>query len=141
MRIVVDTGVFVRSLIRPYGACGEIAFAHASQYRLFLSRPILTEYLEVLARPELTRKFKALLERSPRRLLDILSQAEVVEPVPIASGSRAPSDDKFLATAVACNAQYLVSEDLDLLELRRFQGIEIVTCTQFLELLRAQPAG
>ncbi|MGN6813258.1 MAG: PIN domain-containing protein, partial [Thermomicrobiales bacterium] len=76
-RVVLDTVVLVRGLINPYGVWGKLVFDRARQYQLVISPPLLTEYLEVLARPELARKFKQLPDHM-RDLLDLLSQAEIV---------------------------------------------------------------
>ncbi len=51
MRIVVDTVVFVRALINPYGRWGRLVFEHADRHNLVLSEPITREVLEVLHRP------------------------------------------------------------------------------------------
>ncbi len=56
MRVVLDTVVFVRSLINPFSRCGRIVFDHYQRYQLHLSRPVLEEILEVLQRPELTAR-------------------------------------------------------------------------------------
>jgi uncharacterized protein len=47
--------------------------------------------------------------------------------------TRDPKDDKFLATAMAGEADYLVSEDRDLLDLGEHQGIKIVDVATFLK--------
>ncbi len=76
-RIVLDTVVLVRGLINPHGAWGRLVFDRVGDYRLVVSPPLLSEYLEVIARPELTRKFRS-LPHHMRDMLDPLSQAEVV---------------------------------------------------------------
>ncbi|MGH2470091.1 MAG: putative toxin-antitoxin system toxin component, PIN family [Chloroflexota bacterium] len=51
--------------------------------------------------------------------------------------SRDSKDDKFLATAVAAGANYLVSEDEDLLVLKNHQGVQVVNIAAFLAVLGA----
>jgi putative PIN family toxin of toxin-antitoxin system len=137
MRVVLDTVVFVRALLNPLSACGRVLFEHTDRLQLVLSQPILVEVLEVLQRPELTRRFSTLADRDPLRVLDILAAASVVTPSPVAYGSRDPSDDKFLATAAAAGATYLVSMDRDLLDLREYGSTRIVTCLELAALLEA----
>ncbi|MBP5091411.1 MAG: putative toxin-antitoxin system toxin component, PIN family [Bacilli bacterium] len=48
---------------------------------------------------------------------------------------RDPDDDKFLACAIDGAAYYVVSGDSDLVSLREFRGIKIVTASEFLSLL------
>jgi len=136
-RVVLDTVIFVRSLINPHSNCGRIVFAHTDRYRLFVSEMVVQEVIEVLNRPELQRKFRRIPGLDARRVIDLLGEAELVEvgqPSPI---SRDPSDDKFLATAAAAEAEYLVTEDADLLIIQQFEGTTILNAAAFLEELEA----
>ncbi len=137
MKVVFDTVVFVRSLINPYSMWGSAVFRHADYYTLFLSRPILEEILDVLRRPELTRKFRSLEQMDTARVIEILGQARVVEVAEMPRASRDPKDDKFLATARAAGAEYLVSEDQDLLVLGEYEGVKIVDTLAFLRVLES----
>lgn len=49
--------------------------------------------------------------------------------------SRDPDDNKFIETAVAGNCQYIVSGDKDLLEIKAYQDVRIVTPAAFLQLI------
>ena len=135
MKVVFDTVVFVRSLINPHSRWGQAVFRYADSYRLFLSRPVLAEILDVLKRPELTRKFRGLAGMDVARVIDILGQAQVVEVAATPRASRDPKDDKVLATAREAGAAYLVSEDEDLLVLEEYEGVKIVDATTFLCIL------
>ncbi len=138
LTIVLDTVVFVRSLINPHSRCGRIVFAHGSSYRLVLLQPVLVEIIAVLRRPELTRKFRPLAGLSRQRVLDIISQVEVVTIEATPAVSRDPTDDKFRATARAAGADYLVSEDKDLWSLAQHDRTRIVDCATFLTILDRQ---
>lgn len=133
LRVVLDTVVFVRALINPYSHCGRIVFGHFDKYRLLVSKEILEEILEVLARPELTSKFRTLAELDVTRVLAVLGNAEVTEGFAVDQGSRDPADDKFLGAVAAAQAEYLVSEDQDLLVLGQYAGAKIIDCEEFLE--------
>src|SRR5665647_392764 len=121
LRIVFDTVVFVRGLINPHSRWGHVVFTHYPQYRLFLSQPVIMEILDVLRRPELTGKFRSLKGMDMARVIDILGQAEIVEVPAIPAVSRDFKDDKFLATARAAGAEYLITEDEDLLVLGEYE--------------------
>lgn len=69
-------------------------------------------------------------------ILEVLEDAEVVEPAVRLHVCRDPSDDKFLECAVAGRAGYIVTEDRGLLDLQDFQGIKILDGRNFSELLR-----
>ncbi len=133
--VVFDTVIFVRSLINPRGTLGRLVFSYASHYRLTLSQPILMEILEVLQRSELTRKFQTLPGLDRSKIIDLLAQAESVETPHIPAVFRGPKDNKFLATAHAARAEYLVTEDRDLLVLKEYQSVRIITAAELPRLL------
>lgn len=135
VKVVIDTVVFVRSLINPYSFWGKLIFQHAHSYRLFLSKPVLLEVLEVLQRPELTQKFKSIQGLDKAKILEIISQAEIVNLPDIPAISRDIKDNKFLATAKEAKAEYLVTEDEDMLVLKEYEGTQIIKTEKFLEIL------
>ena len=136
LRIVFDTVVFVRSLINPYGKSGKIVFSHNKSYQLFVSEPIITEIIEVLHRPELTAKFQKLKDMDLSVILELLAQAPTVEISKIPQASRDPKDNVFIATALEAKADYLITEDNDLLILNEYKGVKIINTDTFLHLLK-----
>lgn len=135
IRVVFDTVVFVRSLINPYSFWGKIIFQHYHKYRLFVSKEVLQEIFEVLKRPEINSLFHTLKGLDKDAVIRIISQAEAVEISDIPTVSRDIQDDIFLATAKEAAAQYLVSADKDLLDLKDYQGIKIINAETFLQIL------
>lgn len=138
LNVVFDTVVFVRSLINPYSRWGEAVFRSSDRYRLFFSQPVLEEILEVLHRPELTRKFRTLQGLDRSTVLLLLDQAELVDIPEIEPISRDPKDDKFLVTAREARADYLVTEDEDLLVLKEYEGVKIINTETFLSVLEQE---
>lgn len=132
VRVVLDTVVFVRALINPHSHSGQLFADYADQYILLVSKPTAQEVLEVLQRPELKRKFKQIGRVDMRRVIDLVSQAQFVELGEIVSVVRDPKDDIIVATAVAGQADFIVSEDKDLLDLKQVEGIPIVNTRAFL---------
>ncbi|OGH14251.1 MAG: putative toxin-antitoxin system toxin component, PIN family [Candidatus Levybacteria bacterium RIFCSPLOWO2_02_FULL_37_10] len=105
---------------------------------MVVSKPLLVELFEVLKRPEIHSKFASSVSIDYKQLLDFLSQAEVVEIGDIPNISRDIKDNKFLETAIAARADYLVSEDKDLLILGKYRGTQILTCRGFADILESQ---
>jgi putative PIN family toxin of toxin-antitoxin system len=69
-------------------------------------------------------------------LFQLNEETEIVTPVRLAERvCRDKDDDVVLATALAGNADVIVTGDEDLLVLRTFRGIRILSPRQFLELL------
>jgi len=138
LRIVLDTVVFVRALINPKSRCGRLLFEHSDRYIIIVSKPTAQELLEVIHRPELTAKYRGLLRINLRQIIDILSHAEAVEIGALRSIVRDPKDDIFVATALAGKADYLVSEDKDLLVLGSTAGVQIVNTQTFIDRLESK---
>lgn len=132
VRVVLDTVVFVRALINPHSRSGRLFADYADQFVVLVSEPTAREILEVLRRPELKRKFKQIGRVNLRRVIDLVSQAQFVELGEIASIVRDPKDDIIVATAVAGQADFIVSEDNDLLDLKAVAGIPIIDTQAFL---------
>ena len=68
-------------------------------------------------------------------LVEYVEAVELVEPIEVIRIARDPDDDQVLACAVAANSQWIVSGDLDLLDLGTFRGIRILSARAALELL------
>lgn len=136
LRVVCDTVVFVRSLINPHSICGQMIFSYNKAYQLFVSRPIVTEILEVLKRPELISKFHTLKNMDFGKIIDIIGLANVVEIPEILQVSRDPKDNIFIATAFEAVADYLISEDKDLLDVEEYKGVKIINTATFLRILK-----
>ena len=72
-------------------------------------------------------------------LLRILAEESILVPGQLTvRASRDPTDDKFLAAAVEANADYLVTGDKDLLTLRTYRDVRIVTPAVFRRLLHSR---
>jgi len=70
-------------------------------------------------------------------LLESLAGESVLVPGRLeVRASRDPEDDKFLASAIEAEAEYVVSGDNDLLDLKMYRGVRIVTPAKFLRTLR-----
>ena len=135
MRVLFDTMVLVRGLINPGSPWGRLLFEQASGYTWIVSPPIVDEYLEVLRRPKLIRKYRDVETRNLAAMLDLIATAIVVQPTAIPAVCRDPEDDKFLAAARAGSARFIVTEDMDLLDLRSYEGIQIVRAEAFLRMI------
>ena len=129
-RAVFDTHCYLRAVLRIGGFYHRLVGPDA-RYLACASLAIIEEIREVLTRPELVAKFPRLLDRSDE-LEDLLGELEVLADPPPVQVCRDPDDDKFIACALAAKADYLVTEDNDLLALNGYEGLRVVTPTEFL---------
>lgn len=137
MRVVLDTVVFVRALINARSYSGRILSEFAPRYTLLVSKETAQELLEVIRRPELTAKYKKLATIRIESVIQQIAQAELVTLDEIPSVVRDVKDDIFVAAARRGNANYVVTEDKDLLELTDEFDFEIVNTRTFIEILES----
>ena len=64
-------------------------------------------------------------------LTPFIAALELIEPKTKIEISRDPDDDKFIGCAVDARAIYIVSGDKDLLDLKMYDGIEMITAADF----------
>lgn len=136
LRVVIDAVGFVRSLINPRSAWGAVVFEFADDYLLVVSDAIEAEILDVIERPDITRRFDALSDALKAMLPAMLALADRVTLGEIPKVCRDPNDDKVLATAIAGSANFIATQDNDLLDMGEYQGVRIVTGVELLSILR-----
>lgn len=68
----------------------------------------------------------------------LLSLARPVGTLPAVKVCRDPNDDYVIATTLAAGALYLVTYDKDLLDLKRYQDVQMIRPEAFIHLVRTQ---
>jgi len=125
--VVLDSSVWV-SALRFDGVP-----ARALERTLIIDQLAISEFIENEVIPVLVTKFAIREEFVRMRLIVRLEQVSRVETHELLSGAcRDPNDDAVLETAVNAGAQLLVTGDKDLLALKCFRGIAIVTPAEYL---------
>ena len=134
MRVVLDTNVFISGIFWQGNACAAIIEAWKNKgFTLVFSHAMLEEFVRVL------RSFKIQMDE---KLIEewqqmIIENSIIVEPVnKLDIVPFDPSDNKFFEAAVAGNAQYIVSQDRHLLQIQKYQNIQVLTLPEFLQKLR-----
>jgi len=128
VKAVFDTNVLVAAFVSE-GVCSKLLTrARKRQFRLFISPFILQEFERVLIRKIAVPKGET---RDTVRLVSeaadvILHPPELETPI-----CRDSNDDKVLACSLAAKADYLVTGDADLLDLRSFQNTLIISPRDF----------
>ena len=128
MRVVFDTNVLYAAFAAK-GFCEEVVDEAAGACDLVWSNPLKQELESVLARHQIGLATRLALAA-------YVDLCEFVEPEPLKERvCRDKNDDVVLSTALAGKADVIVTGDEDLLVLKKFRGIRILSPRQFLELL------
>ena len=136
MRVVLDTSILVRALIKPSGSVGPVLEAlRDGRYLALYSDPILEEIVDVLTRPRMRDKYGITDDDVETLLRLILVRGEALQPANSLSICRDPKDDKFLEVAVDGGADVIVTGNNDLLVLDPYEGIPIISPADFLRRL------
>jgi putative PIN family toxin of toxin-antitoxin system len=136
IRAVLDANVVISAMLVPGSLPWQVTRGAGVSFTLVWSLPIVEECVRVAGYPRLAERFRA---TDPigwlRELRDIA--VLVTGDLPKVNAVRAdPSDDVYLATALAGAAPYLVTGDRKhLLALKEFAGVRIVTPGAFLAVL------
>jgi len=127
-RVVFDTNILVSALVFP-GGSGEAALRRIIDQTdiLVLSRPIVAELLDVLA-----RKFARDAEELAHAAVFVTELAEIVSPKRRLRVVDDDPDNRILECAVAGHAGAVVTGDKGLLALRTYGKIRIVTLREYL---------
>ncbi len=137
IRIVLDANVFVSAVLNPPSNPGRILeLVRLNAVQLLLSSDILAEVKAVLLYPRLRK----LHRRSPKRVKTFVQElAELAEMTPgdliVDVIKDDPSDNIYLACAVEGKADYIVSGDKHLKDLKTYEGIRIVDPASLLRAL------
>ena len=106
LRLVLDTNILVSAAVKPDGLQRIVLLmAVTKPARLYITKAILAEYREVLARPEL--KISKGLRQQLIQL--IKNHAQLVDPAHALKIARDPDDNKFLECADSARADYLIT--------------------------------
>jgi len=132
VRVLFDTNVlFAAFTVR--GFCDELIEETVDLCAMVWSTPLRDELVRALRR-------KRLLSPAAVEAISAFSDlCEMVKPVALPKRiCRDPDDDIVLATAVAGRADLIVTGDDDLLVLKIFGGIRILSPRQVLEILHSK---
>ena len=137
IRVVLDANQYVSALFNPHSNPAQIVrLVYEGDLTLLLSPAILDELQRVLAYPAI----KKLHRRTPEgieRFLTKLEKTAVMTPglLSVSAILDDPSDNIYLACAVEGAADFIVSGDHHLTDLKIFRRIPIVNPAIFLMLI------
>ena len=142
MRVLLDANILIGYLLVPENSViAQIVEAGIlGRFDLLFPEDLTDELVTKAA----AKRYLAerIAPEAVRELVTILSEASEMVPritQEIPAVTRDPKDDYLLAYAVVGQADYLVTGDRDLLELRQVEHTRIVTACDFAEVIRPNP--
>ena len=127
-RVVFDANILVSALVFP-GGQGEAALRRIVEQtdQLVLSRPIVDELLDVLA-----RKFARDAEQLAHVAVFVTELSVIVAPKRRLRVVKDDPDNRILECAVAGRAQVIVTGDKALLALKMYEKVRILNLREYL---------
>lgn len=132
MKVLIDTNVVVSAALRDKDPEAVVLFvAGQPDWEWIVSTDILTEYQAVLSRPKFGLSSEML-----RRWLNMLSMLTILVEVDTSIDfPRDQKDAKFLACALATNAEFFITGDRDFSQARKMAKTTILSVSLFKKLI------
>lgn len=131
IRAVLDTNIIISSIFWKGNPHEAVRRGILGGYKLVASAAIIDEITN-----KLRNKFQ-FPEKAIQDLVSVLlTYGHIVEPISKFDAVRDKTDNKVLECAFDGKADFIVTGDPDLLILKEFKGIKIVTVKEFLESIK-----
>lgn len=134
MKVFFDTNVYIAEALLGEAAERLIQATLDASWRVYSSRHVLGEIDRVMVEHlRCSRRFATLTRRRAERRSTVVAAASTRHTVP---GD--PADSPILQAAIAAGVDYLVSNDGHLLALSPYEGLKIVSMSEYFRLLQDQ---
>jgi putative PIN family toxin of toxin-antitoxin system len=140
LRAVIDTNLFISGLFARDSLAAQLQNLWINQeFELVTSIEIIKEISRVLNYPRIKDHFKP-KDKNIKRFFRLVFRKAVIAK-DIYKTDRItddPTDNKFLACALEKNADYIVSRDPHLRNIKHFHGVQIVDAKTFIKKVKAK---
>ena len=128
IRIIIDTNLWISFLIGKKLSCLLEILSHP-EFHLVVSSELIGEICDVFSRPKFAKYYTP---ESIQMLLEYMKDfALSFELGDIPSRCRDPKDDYLLELALVSDADFLITGDKDLLDIKKIGMCQIVTAMEF----------
>lgn len=130
MRVVIDTNVFISGLLGSITCRNIFLIFTKEKFELVISEVLFEELKFVIARP----KLHLLIDSQEKEgvISFIKYRALFIKPKERVDICRDTKDNKILECALEANVNFIISLDNDLLSIKSFRGIPILSPKEFL---------
>jgi hypothetical protein len=132
IRVVLDTNVLVSALLFKTTLSKVIDLWQSGAIVPVISKDTFQELQTVLAYPKFSltpNETRAILEQEILPFFEVIDVVEEVKGI-----CNDPADDKFISCALSASAEYLVSGDKALTDLKQYKSAKIIKPSEFLKL-------
>jgi putative PIN family toxin of toxin-antitoxin system len=138
LKAVIDTSVMVSVAFAKAGLAKELRDMIAdSEFTLVASKETLAELYRVLNYPRILQQFKPTREDIDEFIGLILEKTLLAEgSYSVHKIAADPTDDIFLSCAVEAGADFIVSRDPHLRNVKQFHGVKIIDVKEFIKRVR-----
>jgi len=143
LKVVLDTNVIVSATLIKNSLSDKILRAwQKGEFQLIISPEIIEEIRRVLFSEKIKNR-GWMTEKEIEELLFLLERAALLSPGQLSLKviKEDPHDDKFIIAAIERKADYIVSGDKHLLNLKSYQKIKIVSPRKFWEILQTHKSS
>ncbi|NCO67324.1 MAG: putative toxin-antitoxin system toxin component, PIN family [Nitrospirae bacterium] len=129
LRVVLDTNVLVSALLFKGKLSKIVDLWERGRIIPLISRETFDEFKKVIAYPKFSltaSEIRTIIEENILPFFEVVEANEVIK-----DACKDRDDDKFLSCAVSARAAYLVTGDTDLLVMKNFKGVKIITPRDF----------
>ena len=140
-KVIIDTNIFY-SAIGFDGSLLELVILlySSNNFQIYFSE---FTYSELLEKMNSSRFYAVTKNRVPKEFVQnhvklIKLNSHFVQPTIKIELARDLDDNMFLELALEADANYIISGDQDLLELREFEGTKIIKPREFIEILNLE---
>lgn len=139
-RAVIDTNTLVSAIINTTGSVSQEIYQNFIKKRFLLitSPLILQEIDEVIHRERIMNFHKLSLKQLQELINELANLSYTVSGDIQLNVSRDPDDNKIISAAVEGKADYIVSRDRHILDLKEYNNIKMISPEQFMKLFRSQ---
>lgn len=133
-KVVLDTNVIVSALLFKGKLSVIVNLWKEGRINPVLSKETFKELTKVLAYPKFSLpedEIKKLIEEEIVPYFELLSSTVIVKNV-----CQDQNDDKFFSCALSASADFIVSGDKDLYEIKQYKNIKIITPQKLLQFFK-----
>lgn len=134
IKVILDANIYA-SFFLTGGETIATVFAlwKRGEFEIFVSIDIVAEVYRIFRYPKIQKRITSVDNKALIQMLE--DHVERVYPQERTHVSSDPDDEKYLEAAIACQADYLVTGDRDLLSLKKFGTTRIVSPKEFVKVL------